>query len=133
MLLIVLGLFWVALLAPIVVRRLRDSGTEKSIQSFHAENEILSRQDYAVEPAHRLDQPDQMPPGNGSARSRLTVVHADDTYGSLESRASWDEWSDDYEYDARSSNGPQINRYAKVYAARPSELVARSEYQAPIR
>jgi hypothetical protein len=133
MLLIVLGLFWVALLAPMVVRRLRDSGTEKSIQSFHAEHEVLSRQDYAVEPAHRLDQPDQPAPGTASARSRLTVVHADDTYGSLESRASWDEWSEDYEYDARRSNGSKINRYAKAYSARPSEPVARSEYQAPIR
>ena len=133
MLLIVLGLFWVALLAPIVIRRLRDSGTEKSIQSFHDEHEVLSRQDYAVEPAHRLDQPDQTAPGSASARSRLTVVHADDTYGSLESRASWDEWSEDYEYDARRSSALQTNRYAKAYSARPSEPVARSEYQAPIR
>jgi hypothetical protein len=135
MLLIVLGLFWVALLAPMAVRRFRDSGTEKSIQSFHAEHEVLSRQDYAVAPAHRLDEPDQMAPDASSSppRSRLTVVHADDTYGSLESRASWDEWSEDYEYDARRSGAPQVNRYAKAYSSRPSEPVATSEYRAPIR
>jgi hypothetical protein len=100
MLLIILALFWVALLAPVAIRRLRDAGAERSIQSFHAEHEVLSRQEYAVNPAHRLDQPDQVespqPPGQ---RSRLTVVHADDTYRSLESRSSWDEWADDYEYD----------------------------------
>ena len=135
MLLLVLGLFWVALLAPIAVRRFLDSGTEKSIQSFHAEHEVLSRQDYAVAPAHRLDQPDQAAPGTSAStpRSRLTVVHADDTYGSLESRGSWDEWSEDYEYDARRPSAPQANRYAKAYSSRPSEPIAASEYHAPIR
>ncbi len=58
MLLIILALFWVALLAPMAIRRLRDGGAERSIQSFHAEHEVLSRQEYAVNPAHRLDQPD---------------------------------------------------------------------------
>jgi hypothetical protein len=135
MLLIVLGLFWVALLAPIAVRRFRDGGTEKSIQSFHAEHEVLSRQDYAVAPAHRLDEPDQLASGASTStpRSRLTVVHADDTYGSLESRSSWDEWSEDYEYDARRASAPSVNRYAKAYSSRPSEPVATSEYRAPIR
>ncbi len=61
MLLIVLALIWVALLAPVVIRRLREGGAEKSIQSFHAEHEVLSRQDYTVIPAHRLDEPDQTP------------------------------------------------------------------------
>ena len=40
MLLIILALFWVAILAPVVVRRFRDSGTERSITSFHAEHEV---------------------------------------------------------------------------------------------
>lgn len=135
MLLIVLGLFWVVLLAPIVVRRFRDGGTEKSIQSFHAEHEVLSRQDYAVAPAHRLDQPDQPAPSTESSaqRSRLTVVHADDTFGSLESRASWDEWSEDYAYDARSPSASKINRYAQAYSSRPREPVVTTQYQAPIR
>ena len=61
MLLIVLALIWVALLAPVVIRRLREGGSEKSIQSFHAEHEVLSRQDYTVAPAHRLDVPDEAP------------------------------------------------------------------------
>ena len=101
MLLVILALFWVALLAPMVIRRLRDGGAERSIQSFHAEHEVLSRQEYVVSPAHRLDQPDEpeMDHRDVPRRSRLTVVHADDTYRSLESRSSWDEWSRDYDYD----------------------------------
>lgn len=135
MLLIVLALFWVALLVPIVVRRLRDGGTEKSIQSFHAEHEVLSRQDYTVAPAHRLDQPDQpaLSDEMGERRPRLTVVHADDTFGSLESRSSWDEWSDDYEYDARSSNAPRTNRYAQAYSSRPTAPQSTPRYEVPIR
>ena len=90
MLLIILALFWVALLAPVAIRRLRDGGAERSIQSFHAEHEVLSRQEYAVNPAHRLDQPDEVESEVRATgrRSRLTVVHADDTYRSLESRSS---------------------------------------------
>jgi hypothetical protein len=135
MILIVLALFWVVLLVPIVVRRLRDGGTEKSIQSFHAEHEVLSRQDYTVAPAHRLDRPNQPALGDEMAerRPRLTVVHADDTFGSLESRSSWDEWSEDYEYDPRSSNEPRTNRYAKAYSSRPSEPQSTTRYEAPIR
>ncbi|HEV3267223.1 MAG TPA: hypothetical protein VGZ68_02360 [Acidimicrobiales bacterium] len=136
MLLIVLALFWVALLAPVAIRRLRDGGTEKSIQSFHAEHEILSRQDYAVAPAHRLDQPDEpvLSTHFSERKPRLTVVHADDTFGTLESRSSWDEWSDDYEYDDSVrpiSTAP--NRYAKAYSSRPDEIVASPTYEAPIR
>lgn len=136
MLLIVLALFWVALLAPIAIGRLRDGGTEKSIQSFHAEHEVLSRQDYAVAPAHRLDQPDQAVPSAHlpERRPRLTVVHADDTFGTLESRSSWDEWTDDYEYD--DSARPimtSTNRYAMAYSSRPNEIAATPRYEAPIR
>jgi hypothetical protein len=136
MLLIILALFWVALLAPIVIRRLRDSGTEKSIQSFHAEHEVLSRQDYTVVPAHRLDQPDQVSPSTpvSDRRPRLAVVHADDTFGSLESRSSWDEWSEDYEYDERArAQASAQNRYAQAYSARPSEIVETERHHAPIR
>jgi len=136
MLLIVLALFWVALLAPVAIRRLRDGGAERSIQSFHAEHEVLSRQEYAVSPAHRLDQPDDSESalqGHGR-RSRLTVVHADDTYRSLESRSSWDEWSEDYEYDERPTNEREsMNRYAAAYSAVPNETTVRRSYDAPIR
>ena len=37
MLLLVLALLWVAILVPIAVRYLRDAGTERSIESFYAE------------------------------------------------------------------------------------------------
>jgi hypothetical protein len=136
MLLIILALFWLALLAPVAIRRLRDGGAERSIQSFHAEHEVLSRQGYVVNPAHRLDQPDDVEsaaqePGR---RSRLTVVHADDTYGSLESRSSWDEWSRDYEYDDESSDEREsMNRYAAAYSSVPNESSVRRSYEAPIR
>jgi hypothetical protein len=132
MLLIVLALFWVALLAPIAIRRLRDGGTEKSIQSFHAEHEVLSRQDYSVVPAHRLDQPDQVAPSAHSSerRPRLTVVHADDTFGTLESRSSWDEWSEDYDYDEAVRPTTLVtNRYAKAYSSRPDEISAAPRYE----
>jgi hypothetical protein len=140
MLLIVLALFWVALLAPIAIRRLRDGGTEKSIQSFHAEHEVLSRQDYSVAPAHRLDQPDQAAPAVhlSQRKPRLTVVHADDTFGTLESRSSWDDWSDDYEYEYEYDDTVRpittsTNRYAKAYSSRPDEIAATPKFEAPIR
>lgn len=143
MLLIILALFWVALLAPVVVRRFRDNGTERSIQHFHAEHEVLSRQDYAVAPAHRLDQPDQDDRANGAAvrRPRLTVVHADDTFGSLESRSSWEEWSEDYAFDDRgdprersegASSPAPTNHYAQAYASRPVGPVTATYYEAPL-
>lgn len=122
MLLIILALFWVALLAPVVVRRLRDGGTEKSIASFHHEHEALSRQDYTVAPAHRLDEPDESAYVAHDRRARLTVVHADDTYGSLESRTSWEEWSRDYDYEepARHTAPEGAHRYA-AYSTPPVE------------
>ncbi|MGB8197086.1 MAG: hypothetical protein WCF25_08790 [Acidimicrobiales bacterium] len=135
MLLIVLALFWVALLAPMAIRRLRDGGAERSIQSFHAEHEVLSRQEYAVSPAHRLDQPDDLDAERQSAgrRSRLTVVHADDTYRSLETRSSWDEWSRDYDYDDEPEERESVNRYAAAYSSVPNEEAVRRSYDAPIR
>lgn len=141
MLLIVLALFWVALLAPVVVRRIRDGGTERSIEHFHNEHEVLSRQDYAVAPAHRLDLPDQPAAyvADRASRPRLTVVHADDTFGSLESRSSWEEWSEDYDFDDRHEDRASVaapiaaNHYARAYASRPSEPVAATYYEAPLR
>jgi hypothetical protein len=135
MLLIVLALFWVALLTPIVVRRFRDGGTEKSILSFHAEHEVLSRQDYTILPAHRLDRADDedLYTPEPERRPRLTIVHPDDTVGSLESRSSWDEWSENYDYDDARSGAPVANRYARAYASRPSEPELTTSYQPPIR
>jgi len=136
MLLIILALFWLALLAPVAIRRLREGGTDRSIQSFHAEHEVLSRQGYVVNPAHRLDQPDDAESGVQvpGRRSRLTVVHADDTYRSLESRSSWDEWSRDYDYDDDANEGREsMNRYAAAYSSVPNETSVRRGYDTPIR
>ena len=138
MLLIVLALFWVALLTPVVVRRIRDGGTEKSIDSFHAEHEVLSRQEYAVAPAHRLDDSDhyeQYEP-EPARRPRLTVVHDDDTYRSLETRGSWDEWAEDYDYD-HEDEAPRrrtmTNRYAAAYSAVPNGPVVTDYREPPVR
>jgi hypothetical protein len=134
MLLIILAIFWLALLAPVAIRRLRDGGAERSIHSFRAEHEVLSRQEYAVSPAHRLAQSEIEPAVNDSLRRpRLTVVHADDTFRSLESRSSWDEWANDYDYDDQPSHDRQMNRYAQAYASKPSETHVTNVYEAPIR
>lgn len=135
MLLIVLALIWVALLAPVVIRRLREGGAEKSIQSFHAEHEVLSRQDYAIVPAHRLEEPDQEPMREpaGDRRPRLTVVHPDDTFAEIESRTSWDEWSEDYEYDEEPSVRTSPNHYARAYSTHPRDVDVTTVYEPPIR
>lgn len=136
MLLIVLALFWVALLAPVAIRRLRDGSPERSIESFHAEHEVLSRQEYSVSPAHRLDRPDEAESSLAEEvrRPRLTVVHADDTYRSLESRSSWDEWSDDYDFDDESQgHSSSMNRYAQAYSSVPNETTMSRGHEAPIR
>lgn len=134
MLLVVLALFWLALLSPVAFRWLRDGRAERSIQSFHTEHEVLSRQEYTVNPAHRLDQPDvaQSVLSESGRRPRLTVVHADDTYRSLESRSSWDEWSRDYEYDEPVERGSK-NRYVAAYSDVPNESTVRRSYDEPIR
>jgi hypothetical protein len=126
----------VALLAPVAIRRLRDGGPERSIESFHAEHEVLSRQEYTVSPAHRLDQPDEAESqmAEEARRPRLTVVHADDTYRSLEARSSWDEWSDDYDFDDETPNrASSMNRYAQAYSSVPNETIETRSYEAPIR
>src|SRR5664279_5639976 len=138
MLLVVLALFWVALLTPVVVRRFRDGGTEKSIDSFHAEHEVLSRQEYAVAPAHRLDDSDhyESHEPEPARRPRLTVVHDDDTYRSLETRGSWDEWAEDYDYD-HDDEAPRrsvsTNRYAAAYSSVPSGSVVSTYREPPVR
>ena len=135
MLLIILALFWVALLTPVVVRRFRDGGAEKSIDSFHAEHEVLSRQEYAIAPAHRLDDSEYYDRHEAEVtrRPRLTVVHENDTYRSLESRGSWDEWAEDYDYD-HDDDAPRSrvssNRYAAAYSSVPS-MPVRDAYDEP--
>ena len=136
MLLIILAIFWVALLAPVAIRRLRDGSPERSIESFHAEHEVLSRQEYSVPPAHRLDRPDEVDTqvAEEVRRPRLTVVHADDTYRSLETRSSWDEWSEDYDFDDETqSRVPSMNRYAQAYSSVPKETTVTRSYEEPLR
>ena len=134
MLLIILLLLWGAFLIPMLVRRIRDTRNDRSIEHFHEEHDVLARR-AVVEPVHRLDEYD----GYGSyeperaqpRRPHLTVVHDDDTYQTLEARSSWDEWSEDYEFDespawrrdvraeAPSPQRPTANRYAAAYATTP--------------
>jgi hypothetical protein len=126
MLLIVLALVWVAILVPIVIRHFRESGGERSIEHFHAEHDVLSRHEYSVSPAHRLEMADRTAEANHESRERprLTVVHADDTYRSLETRGSWGDWSQDYDYEdePRVAQRPEPgNRYAAAYSSVPSE------------
>ncbi len=136
MLLIILLLLWGAFLVPMLVRRLRDYRNDRSIEHFHEEHDVIGRR-AVVEPVHRLDEYD----GMGSyepeyheqpRRPHLTVVHDGDTYQSLESRSSWDEWSSDYEFDeplarrrpayeAPSASRPTTNHYAAAYAATPRQ------------
>ncbi len=143
MLLIFLALLWLALLTPIVVRKVREVRSERSIESFHAEHEILSRQGYAVAPAHRLDEYEEPaaaaatggPSAYAPRRPRLTLVHPDDTYRSLESRGSWEEWSEDYDFDrdegaavgrsvaprpSRGSRPTSASPYARAYSSLPT-------------
>jgi hypothetical protein len=135
MLLVIIALLWVALLAPVVVRRLRDGHTERSIESFHDEHEVLSRQNFAVSPAYRLNESEEDSIDDEPRASRLTVVHDDDTYRSLESRRSWDEWSDDYDYERHdpAARPEPVNRYASAYAATPRDADLNDHYEPPVR
>ena len=144
MILVILALAWIAFLAPVVVRKIRDMGSDRSIDHFHAEHEVLSRQGYAVEPAYRLDDYADAPPApqpvrratlaeSRAARPRLTVVKDDDTYRSLESRQTWQEWSEDYDFDRGEAVRPvRENRYASAYSAVPRELPLEVDHE-PVR
>lgn len=145
MLLIFLALLWLALLAPVVVRKVREYRGERSIEHFHVEHEVLSRQGYAVEPAHRLDDGQYAAapaPPPAERRPRLTLVHPEDTYRTLEARSSWDEWSEDYDFDRdeRVTDGrpgavrgvASANHYARAYSTVPTEAPA-ARYEPPLR
>jgi hypothetical protein len=138
MLLLVLALFWVALLAPVAIRRFRDGGAERSIESFHAEHEVLSRPGYVVAPAHRLDETDGDASYEAPAtrRPHLRVVRSDDTPSTLEARSTWDEWTENYEFDEPSERvTPTTNHYAAAYSSRPREpeVEVMERYETPLR
>ena len=96
MLLLVLALFWVALLAPVAIRRFRDGGGEKSIQS-------LSRRARGPEPPGLRGRPRLIvlislmrrlfKHRPTARRPHLRVVHSDDTVHTLDARSTWDEWA----------------------------------------
>jgi hypothetical protein len=142
MLPLIVALFWLAILAPWAVVKYRNSHSEKSIDHFHAEHEVLSRQGYSVAPARRLDdaylyEEHAYEPEHEAARSRprLTVVQDDDTYSSLESRTSWDEWERDYDYDQPRILGARTDSHALVqhryaaYASAPSAPVVHGGHE----
>ncbi len=134
MLLLVLALLWVAILIPIAVRYLRDGGTERSIESFYAEREMLSRQEHVVAPEQHFERPAPLAhePERGR-RPHLTVVHPDDTVGSLQARGTWDDWSRNYDYEDdvdRARHHQEKNRYAAAYATVPGDGF-RASYDAP--
>lgn len=140
MLALIVALFWLAILTPWAIVKFRNSRSEKSIDSFHLEHERLSRQGYSVAPVHRLDEvyaneadayradtyradtydeyvDEEFVDDYERARPRLTVVHDDDTYSTLESRASWDEWDRDYDYDHPRTLAPPVRASQHRYAA----------------
>lgn len=143
MLLILLVLAWAAFLVPMAVRRLRDRRSERSIEQFHVEHDSMRRHE-AVAPVHRLDDVEEyyetpsygyedVPAPRAPRRPHLRVVRDDDTYQSLESTPSWDEWADAYEFDvsaapvarrgAPSSRPLAANRYASAYSSTPRGVV----------
>ena len=138
MLPLIVALFWVAALTPWAVKKIRNFRSDKSIDHFHAEHEVLSRQGYSVAPARRLDdaylyEEHSYEPEHESERSRphLTVVHDDDTYSSLESRSSWDDWDRAYDYEGPRTIGISAPAHAQhrytAYASAPS-VTSTSQY-----
>ncbi len=148
MLLVVLALAWVALLTPVALRKLRELNAERSIEHFHTEHEVLSRQGYTVEPAYRLAEPGyyvepehhvepvraRVAPLTEVSRPRLTLVRDDDTYRSVESRRTWQEWSEDYDFErAEVRPAETANRYASAYSSVPREFDAREREEPALR
>ena len=137
MLLLIVALFWLAIGIPWGVSKYRNAHADRSIDTFQAEHEVLSRQGYTVAPARRLDdaylyEEQAYEPAHPPTRPRLTVVHDDDTYSSLESRLSWDEWERDYAYDddARpAAVAPAVaNHRFAAYASSPTPTHSPSPY-----
>lgn len=119
MLLLILLVFWAAILSPLAVRRLRDRGNERSIALFHTEHERLARHPYTVQPAHRLDREDSV-----GAPSALSVVHADDSRNAYAHDRVWEEWEREVGADDDVDVTP--SRYASAYARAPRDEVSLS-------
>src|SRR3974390_2097001 len=105
MLVLILIAVWIAILAPVAIRRFRDRDTDRSIVNFHERMARLGeRGDPIVEPAHRLDVSrgvpahvahddefsDQLP--SFPVTPRLRVVPSGAPQASLNREMTWDEW-----------------------------------------
>jgi hypothetical protein len=109
MLILILIAVWIAILAPVAVRRFRDRDTDRSIVSFHKRMAKLGdRGEPIVEPAHRLESPRPemdyavgpayaaAPAPRGVPAPLLRVVPEGASQGDLDRQLSWDDWSRQY-------------------------------------
>ncbi len=135
MLIGILAVIWIAVLSPIIIRRLRDQDTDRSIVNFHERMARLGGQNPPfVEPAHRLDVSDEAPPRellesevNPPTRApHLRVVPVNATRSDLEHDQSWDEWSLSHSDDPYETSTPRrlVGAYANPRAAAYSRVPA---------
>lgn len=139
MLIGILAVIWIAVLSPIIIRRLRDQDTDRSIVNFHERMARLGGHNPPlVTPAHRLDVSDETPPRelldsevNPPTRApHLRVVPINATRTDLEREQSWDEWSlshsdDPFEQSALVRHSVALaNPRAAAYARVPAVPVA---------
>ncbi len=139
MLIVILAVIWIAVLTPIIIRRLRDQDTDRSIVNFHERMARLGGPNPPiVAPAHRLDISDEAPPRellddevNPPTRApHLRVVPLNATVAQLDSEMSWNEWSLAYSDDpyervspVRHSTSP-ANPRAAAYSRVPSASIS---------
>jgi hypothetical protein len=134
----ILVVVWLAVLSPIVIRRLRDRDTDRSIVNFHERMARLGTGSPLVEPAHRLDVSDEAPPRevgehemNPPTRApRLRLVPADATTTGSDRDLSWEEWSRAFGDEPFESPSPvrqrttSVNPRAAAYSRVPVDHVA---------
>jgi hypothetical protein len=147
MLIGILAVIWIAVLSPIIIRRLRDQDTDRSIVNFHERMARLGGPNPPlVSPAHRLDVSDETPPRelleseiNPPSRApHLRVVPIDATRTDLERDQSWDEWSlshsdDPYEHSTQArrsvvQQNPRAAAYSRVPATNVAAVASSSPY-----
>jgi hypothetical protein len=139
MYIVILAVIWIAVLSPIIIRRLRDQDTDRSIVNFHERMARLGGQNPPlVAPAHRLDVSDETPPRelleyevNPPTRApHLRVVPVNATRTQIEQEMSWDEWSIAYSDDPFEQSSPvrsavsHANPRAAAYSRVPAGTVS---------
>jgi len=117
--------------------KLRDIRSEKSIEDFHQGHATLARRRYAVEPTRRLADAYQesalVEPESNWTPPRLRVVQEHDTYSTLESSSSWDDWDREYEFDDRvAAPVAPSSRYA-AYSSTPTVSMTAHHEELPRR